>query len=834
MSLSGLTDHKSLYNSIIIDNYIKLIRKKYNFINIEDLLNYAGMTSYQVEDEGHWFTQREINLFYEKVYQLTGNKDIAREAGAYSASPDTLGIIRRYTLSLLGPIKVYEMLERWSKKFTRSAKYKSKKISSNKIEIVVTPHDGTKEEPFQCENRIGYLEGISRLFEDKPPKVIHSECLFKGDECCRYIVTFPESRFDLWLKIRWLTGLILVFFCTVNLNNTSKWNEYYETIVPCIIIFLSVGWFSEFLFRKKLLRYLDTIKDTSEDLIQQKNVNYNNALLVKETGKILCNQSDIDGILAKVISVLEKRLDYSRALILLANSDKTRLMPCAGFGHNEEQILLVKEWPGFNLDRENSKGVFVVSFREKKPFLINDFSQIKEEHSQRSKDFADKMGIKSFICCPVFFENESLGILAVDNVKSGRPLLQCDINLLTGVAQQIGIALHSVNLECKLRHSQKIEAVGTLAKGFAHDFNNIMTAVLSYSDKAMLEASNGQSINKSIGKIQQAGFRALDLVKQISTFSREIEQDRKLLNLPELINESLGLLKATLPDNITTRINMSNDCRQIFGDETHLYQVIMNLCINAIQAMTPSGGVLEINLKTRKLSTSDLMTYPDLLAGDYIQMEVSDTGHGMNSETMARIFEPYFTTKEREKGTGIGLSVVHGIVTKHGGSISVESKLGRGTTFKILFPDSKIQEVLDKKATERLPRGTESVLVIDDERFFADLIKNMLDKLGYNVTVSTDSLVAFADFQKKPDIYDLVITDYSMPKMNGLTFAQKIRDIKPTIPIILCTGFSESVSREIALDAGVNYYFQKPVLQNDLAVTIYKIFNDGDMKQYIF
>lgn len=833
MSNSDSVDNRQLYNSIIIDNYIKLIKKKYSYIDIDKLLQDAGMTSYQVEDQGHWFTQQQINLFHEKVYALTGRKDISREAGAYSVSPDTLGIMRRYTLSLLGPVKICEMLEKWSEKFTRSSQYKANKISSNVVEIIVTPHNGVQEQPFQCENRIGYFEGISRLFGNKPPHISQTECLANGDKCCRYIVTFPYSKSDRWFNIRLFSALSITFLCILFYFLAPPGYDIYTISSLGVILFLSIGWYSEILAKKELSKSLDKVRDSSEELIEQINVNYNHALLINEIGKILSKQADSEGILANVVSVLEKRLDYSRALILLANSDKTRLIPCAGFGHTDKQTSLLKEWPGFNLDNKDSKGVFVLSFHKRKHFLINDFSKFKKDHSQRSIEFAQKMGIKSFICCPVFFENESLGILTVDNVKSNRPLLERDINLLMGVAQQVGIALHSVQLRNKLQHAQKIEAIGTLAKGIAHDFNNVITAIIGYVEIAKYEAAAGQSINDSIQKVKQACSRAQELVKQILTFSMEVKQNQNLVQLSDVIHESLDLLKVTLPDNISISVNIKNECSPILGDETHLHQIIMNLCINAIHAMTDSGGELEITLKARQLSLSESESDPDLVPGEYIQLEVSDTGHGMSPETLERIFEPYFTTKEREKGTGIGLAVVHGIMKKHRGTISVVSKLGGGTTFQLLFPDSKIHMKIDKQKKKVLPRGTEKILIIENEKFFADLLKNMLDQLGYNVATLSDSAIALTEIKQHPDKFDLIITDYSLPGMNGLELSQKINKLKPTLPIILCAGFSDSISQEILADTVVNDYFQKPVLKRDLAFKVKKIFSDAEMKKYI-
>lgn len=448
-------NNRPLYSSRVINTFIKFIKSKYSYIDINELLSYAGMEPYQVEDEGHWFTQEQVDLFYEKVRKLTGNKNIAREAGRFGASSGATGVMRQYVLGLVGPAKTYELLGKYIHNFTQSSIYKAKRIGSREIEISVSLKNGVNEKPYQCENRIGYFEAIATIFSYKLPKIEHPECLFKGGKVCRYIISWQESRSDLWRKIRNYVALLLLALC---LGSYS----IYSNIIALIILPLSVllvlllTLYSRDLEIQELNTATNYLKDSADQLVEQINVNYNNALLINEIGLAISKYMDIDDILTSFIKILEKRLDYDRGMILLANEDKTSLNFRAGFGYTDELLSILKN-TSFHLDRHESKGAFVVSFREQKPFLINDIDEIKEDLSQRSLELAKKLGTKSFICCPIVYEEEPLGILAVDNIKTKRPLVQSDINLLMGIAPQIGISIHNAMLtETKERQFRSI------------------------------------------------------------------------------------------------------------------------------------------------------------------------------------------------------------------------------------------------------------------------------------------------------------------------------------------------------------------------------------------
>ncbi|MBU6391755.1 MAG: HD domain-containing protein, partial [Planctomycetes bacterium] len=449
------TDTRLLYNSRIIDTYIKLIKRNYSYINLSELLHYAGIEPYQVTDEGHWFTQEQVDLFYERLVKLTGNKNIAREAGRYAASPDAIGIMRQYILGLVGPAKAYEIVGRYALNFTKSAIYKSAKIGTNKVEITVVPHKGVCEKPFQCENRIGFWEAIATVFNYRLPEIDHPECLFRGESICRYIISWKQSSASFWKKIR---NYAAVFFPAVSIGSYFMYSLFtLITILPfsVFVVFL-LTLYAVILEKRELNAAIDNLRDSSDKLIEQVDVNYNNSLMINEIGLSLSKQMDIDSILSNVMQVLEKRLYYDRGLILLANEERSMLSFRIGFGYTAEQLNMLKN-TSFHLDRPESKGVFVVSFREQEPFLINDVHDIETVLSPHSLEFAKKMGTKSFICCPIIHEGKSLGILAVDNINTKKPLIQSDISLLMGVAPEIGISIHNCILfEAKQRQFQSI------------------------------------------------------------------------------------------------------------------------------------------------------------------------------------------------------------------------------------------------------------------------------------------------------------------------------------------------------------------------------------------
>lgn len=380
-------------------------------------------------------------------------------------------------------------------------------------------------------------------------------------------------------------------------------------------------------------------------------------------------------------------------------------------------------------------------------------------------------------------------------------------------------------LEKELRQSQKMEAIGTLAGGIAHDFNNILTAIIGYTDMAQRKAAPEGALANDLTRVQQAGARAKELVRQILTFSRQGEQERKAVRVTAVIEEVFKLLRATLPTTIEMRqqISIAPDDSTVFADSTQLHQVLMNLGTNAAHAMRDHGGILEVAIADCDVDASMVLQYPDLTPGPYLRLTISDTGHGMDAAVKERIFDPYFTTKKVGEGTGMGLAVVQGIIKSHGGTISVYSEPGQGTVFNILLP-----KMADESAHEPLPDesplgGTERILFVDDERVLAELGQELLESLGYQVTALTSSPEALSCFQARPDEFDLVITDMTMPGLSGRELVRELLALRPDIPIIMCSGFTEFVNANEAREAGISEFMMKPYVSNRMAQAVRRV-----------
>jgi len=374
----------------------------------------------------------------------------------------------------------------------------------------------------------------------------------------------------------------------------------------------------------------------------------------------------------------------------------------------------------------------------------------------------------------------------------------------------------------QLRQAQKMEAVGTLAGGIAHDFNNILSAVIGFTEMAMEDAPPDTPLRHNMEQVLQAGLRAKHLVQQILAFSRQSEHEMKPVQLDRIIREACELLRASLPTTIDIHTEIQTDAFTM-GDPTQMHQVLMNLGTNAGHAMRDRGGRLSIMLREATVDEIRDMRLPGMNAEAFLQIVVQDTGHGIPHNIMDRIFDPFFTTKEHAEGTGMGLSVAHGIIKSHGGSIDVESQPEQGTIFRIYLPKILRRTQDDHRNAPPLSSGNERVLFVDDETMLVDMSRQILQRLGYQVTACTSSAEALRLFQNDPSAFDLIITDMTMPHMTGKELAAEILKINPELPIILCTGFSETISEEIAKSIGIQAFILKPIVMSDLAETMRKV-----------
>jgi PAS domain S-box-containing protein len=417
----------------------------------------------------------------------------------------------------------------------------------------------------------------------------------------------------------------------------------------------------------------------------------------------------------------------------------------------------------------------------------------------------------------LFFE------IGMSPVRDGKGAIIAAVEVIRDITDQKRLA-------DQLLQAQKMEAIGTLAGGIAHDFNNILTAILGYAELSKFDIDPASDLSSNLTEIISASRRAGDLIRQILTFSRKAEFKKQPLQIQSVVKEALKLLRGTIPSTIDIRPEIAGDCGAILADVTQIHQVIMNLCTNAYHAMQQHGGILIVRAQNTVINGDTSEPPAGLAPGNYVRLAVSDTGHGMDEATLDRVFDPYFTTKKQGEGTGLGLATVHGIVKNHGGVISVKSTVNEGTTFDIYFP--QVEAAFSAALTGWGETGAIScqarILLVDDEEMLIRLGKSILKKLGHTVTAFSNSQDALDCFRQDPQAFDLLLTDQMMPGLTGLELAQQCLTLRPDLPIILATGYSESTSKEQALAQGISAILWKPVTINTMAETIQQALGSGN------
>jgi PAS domain S-box-containing protein len=381
------------------------------------------------------------------------------------------------------------------------------------------------------------------------------------------------------------------------------------------------------------------------------------------------------------------------------------------------------------------------------------------------------------------------------------------------------------NFEKQLRQAQKMEAIGNLAGGIAHDFNNILFPIVGMSEMLLDNFPAGSTEYGNIQEIFKAGLRGRDLVNQILAFSRQSEQKMIPVRIQQILKETLRLVRSTIPADIKITHDIQSDCGLVLSDPTKMHQIVMNLITNAYHAVEQSGGKISVHLKETEIGSEDFANI-SLEPGQYSRLSISDTGHGIDPTVMDKIFEPYFTTKKQGKGTGLGLAVVFGIVKEHNGDIKVYSEVGKGTTFNVYFPlMEKSSETISDEKIENPEIGTDRILLVDDEEPVLKVEKLLLESLGYRVIPRLSSVDALEAFRSNPNDFGLVITDMSMPNMTGDQLAKELMSIRPDLPVIICTGFSERINEKKSRSIGIKGFLMKPVVKSELAQLVHKVLN---------
>jgi len=565
---------------------------------------------------------------------------------------------------------------------------------------------------------------------------------------------------------------------------------------------------------KQLKQEIEERKWAEERLVWQAKVNE----AIAKLSKALISSLSIDDmsslILEKAKQLTESAYGYTAYIQLY--KDYLAYPPM------NQEVWIKSRASDIDFTLERTGGLWEWVSKHKKTLLSN----TPEKDPRYSKIPEGSVPFRNFLSAPVIINNTLMGQIAV--ADSIRDYSDRDIRLLQELADLYAIAIQRKisederdTLQMQLQHSQRLESIGILAGGIAHDFNNILFPIIGYTEMSMIKIPEGHDIRKNLEEIFKAANRARNLIQQILTFSRRSNRERKPLKVQSVIKETLDFLMIPMEKNIEIRQNIDKKCGYILADRTQIHQVIMNLCTNAYHSMQEKGGILEVSLNQVKLNPYDIIPYMNISPGSYLHLSVRDTGYGMKKSVMERIFDPFFTTKAPGKGTGMGLSVVHGIVKSYDGCITVYSEPEKGSIFHVYLPLMDTHETeITELSSEEPPTGDERILLVDDEEQVLNMLQKMLEQLGYQVKAFMSSPEAYQYFTDSPDSFDLVITDMTMPKMTGEELAKKIMIIRSDIPIILCTGFSEKMSEEKAKSLGIREFIMKPVIRGEIAKII--------------
>ncbi|HBG06871.1 MAG: diguanylate cyclase [Geobacteraceae bacterium GWC2_58_44] len=677
-----------LYNSRIFDSYLKLLSKRYPHVDVSEVLRHAGMKPCEISDQGHWFSQRQVDLFHEKLVQVTGDPGIAREAGRYAASPDALGPLRAFLVGLVSPEYVFVTISRLAETLSRSSRCSSRRVGPRELELTVTFEEGVRENPRQCENRIGFIEAVFLAYERGIPEIRHTECIFTGGEVCRYLIRWQPTLTSRLLLARRVSFFLLAPSAVAIAYRSP--DLYLGPLFLCaLLLYLGLVFLVEKQERKSLLSSLTSMRSSSERLLRQVQGNYDTALMINEIGEVISKKIELDEIVSSVNQVLQKRLDYGRGMILLADRDGGSLVVKGSFGSSAEaeRTLEQLEYP---LEGSGSRGILVRCFQTQEPLLVNRLADVQDLARPANYAFFAGLGVNSFICVPIVCEGESLGVLAVDDAKREGELLQSDLNLIQGVAQVIGIAVRNSmrltnerNLSEKLRRgaeqlerrvaertlqlSQGQEELEFLYDSVSHDLRTPLRVIYGYGELLLEGYSHllDQTAKEYLDCMVRGGEQMEATLDRMLDFSEVRLMELKLqpVDLSAIATRILSDLAVT--DKRRAVSMQVQEGVVVTGDEKLLKSVMENLIGNAwkYSAGKPESAI--------SFGMQEGVCY------------VSDNGDGFDMALAERLFRPFQRLHHCNTfaGHGLGLALVHRIIERLGGRVWGAGKPGEGATF---------------------------------------------------------------------------------------------------------------------------------------------------------
>ncbi len=1077
-----MSEDAALYNSRLIKNYLEYLQHAHAGLNTDALLAHSRIRRSEIEDQGHWLTQEQVNRFHAFVESQIEDPLFPRHAAHYALLSKTFGLLRHQALGMLSPILLFRAVKKFGPKWTRATDFEVQPLGANRAELTVTPRPGVTEEPFQCLNRMGMFEAGVKLFTGEFARVDHPECVHQGGAVCRYRLAW---HLPLALRIRrWrrfiTVGAVALMGAGVLTHSPVQW-------APVLLGALATWFFfwgmEKHVANRALTRTVHSKGEKAAADVEEIEAHYQAAFLVREIGEAASQLGDTAPFARRVMAIIADRTTFDAGMLLLQDGPAGDEWRGHGFGMGVRARAWLEKLRIHPPDHPEADLMEAV-WHQQSHYAAHTF----DEAHARYPRFAGQMArweYQTVIAVPLIHESRTIGVLVLFDRQRHSHQKFSEHNLILGLASQIALGIvsaqtfHKVRLreeeyrllvenqsdlvvkldtegrflfvspsycrffglsasellgrrfmplvheddrdvtakamealyrpphtayleqraltqdgfrwlawadtavlddngevaaiiavgrditeqkqtasalkesrdlfdsfmshspalafikdddgryvytnlaythvfneapgyrigktdhdlwpekvaqslvandrqvlegkrilntietievqgraqyymvskfpllkegqphflggiafditdriqaeqtkqelELRLLQAQKMEAIGTLAGGIAHDFNNILSAIMGFTEMVLEDLTPDALPADNLTKVLEASERARDLVKQILTFSRQEEVAPQPVQPKIVIYEVLRLLRASLPTSIRIEERVGSS-GVVMADPVQIHQLVMNLCANARDAMEKGEGTITIELEDEQLDTVFTQRYPQLHPGAHVRLTVTDTGRGIPQDIADRVFDPFFTTKREDRGTGMGLAVVHGIVDRLGGVVTMESECGRGAAFTIYLPAVAGDSSEAPLSPPPTGQGGARILFVDDEPLQVDLAIQMLGRMGYRVTAFDRSEEALAAFCHRPDAFDLVITDMTMPEMTGDRLAREILAIRPDVPVILCTGYSEQISEEKAAALGLKGFAMKPLIMADLNTLIQEALDRSEPK----